>query len=488
MATAEQAGRAPEGSDVGAAVAPTSSLGADVATDTSRRSSVKGCKKCGKSFAGFGDTCPECRKAGSLGRQGTARACESCGSYFSGFGPQCDDCKAKGAAANIQDKRWDSDGVPLEETNVAGIGSDEDKAIRKSAAQTEPAWDGVGLAAGLWIWRIESFKVVPWPKEDFGSFYDGDSYIVLLVEEDPEHPGDLSKLRRHIFFWLGENTSTDEMGTAAYKTVELDDFFDGQATQHREVQGVESDKFETLFPKGLQYLKGGVDSGFRVTQIDAYRTRLYKLAMSKKRSHRIVEVSVQRQSLNHKDCFCLDKGTGLYPWYGDSASPFLKNATATFEQKLIGERGGHCKNMGLDNDDFWPPLGGQGEVTPADQVVDGAPEVNYCEPVLYKCRVDDKRQLHLEEVARKDIYMKMFDSKHVMILDGGCEIWVWKGDDAPEVEKRSAMPTAQNYLQMNGKMCGKVCIHLIGESSRGSCRIFQRIVKDCAGNGSCYAS
>lgn len=37
------------------------------------------------------------------------------------------------------------------------------------------------MSLGLQIWRIENFHVVPWPKERTGSFYDGDSYIVLHV-------------------------------------------------------------------------------------------------------------------------------------------------------------------------------------------------------------------------------------------------------------------------------------------------------------------
>ena len=44
------------------------------------------------------------------------------------------------------------------------------------------------------------------------------------------------------------------MGTAAYKTVELDDFFD-QAAIHRETQGHESLQFTKLF-KEITYLRG----------------------------------------------------------------------------------------------------------------------------------------------------------------------------------------------------------------------------------------
>ena len=114
------------------------------------------------------------------------------------------------------------------DTNVGNIGSDEDKAARRAAAAAEEAWHGCGKMEGVEVWRIEAFKVVPWPRKDMGKFYDGDSYIVLhTYKENPLSP----KLLHDIYFWLGAETTTDEMGAAAYKTVELDDLFGGEPVQ-----------------------------------------------------------------------------------------------------------------------------------------------------------------------------------------------------------------------------------------------------------------
>ena len=56
-----------------------------------------------------------------------------------------------------------------------------EKKVKLAAAKTEKAWDGVGKEEGMRVWRIESFKVVEWPKEQYGNFFSGDSYIVLRV-------------------------------------------------------------------------------------------------------------------------------------------------------------------------------------------------------------------------------------------------------------------------------------------------------------------
>jgi len=48
----------------------------------------------------------------------------------------------------------------------------------KSAAEIEKC----GAKSGLEIWRIESMEMVPVPKQDYGSFFVGDSYILLKTD------------------------------------------------------------------------------------------------------------------------------------------------------------------------------------------------------------------------------------------------------------------------------------------------------------------
>lgn len=102
------------------------------------------------------------------------------------------------------------------DSNVELIGSNIDHQVKYNSAATEPAWNegGVGQIAGLYVWRIENFEVIPWPKEKYGQFHEGDSYIVLhsykIGNDD-----DVEKLGHDLFFWLGSKTSQDEAGTAA---------------------------------------------------------------------------------------------------------------------------------------------------------------------------------------------------------------------------------------------------------------------------------
>jgi hypothetical protein len=63
------------------------------------------------------------------------------------------------------------------------------------------------------VWRIEKFQVKAWPKEKYGKFHKGDSYIVMKTYKKGESDG----LAHDIHIWIGAESTQDEYGTAAYK-------------------------------------------------------------------------------------------------------------------------------------------------------------------------------------------------------------------------------------------------------------------------------
>jgi len=210
----------------------------------------------------------------------------------------------------------------------------------------------------LQIWRIEKFKVVSWPKDKYGVFYDGDSYIVLhTYKKDPES----ETLSHDLHFWLGEQTTQDEAGTAAYKTVELDDHLHGAPIQYREVQGFESSRFLSYF-KSFMCLRGGVSTGFHhVSETPPLELfRLYRVGVSHGRGQipgsrlLVREVPPEAASLVQGDVFVLDKGTKIMQLNTKSSVGKEKFKAAEFVQLVISERKGQCETV-VYGECFSPP-------------------------------------------------------------------------------------------------------------------------------------
>ena len=205
-----------------------------------------------------------------------------------------------------------------QDTNVNLIGSDIDRKCKEAAANGEPQWTGCGEKAGLQVWRIEQFRVVPWPKSKYGRFHIGDSYIVLnTYVKDPANP---NKLSYDAHFWIGSESTQDEYGTAAYKTVELDDYLKGDAVQHREVENHESAKFLEYFKGGaIQYLKGGVATGFKKVEAEVRPTRLLRVK-GRAGNIAVTEVACKRDAMNSGDVYILDADEAIYQWNGEASN------------------------------------------------------------------------------------------------------------------------------------------------------------------------
>mmetsp|Transcript_1344 Transcript_1344/g.1618 ORF Transcript_1344/g.1618 Transcript_1344/m.1618 type:complete len:241 (-) Transcript_1344:1499-2221(-) len=226
------------------------------------------------------------------------------------------------------------------DTNLALIGSDLDKQARLDSAETETAWNGCGEEPELKVWRIEKFKVKHWPESKYGKFHEGDSYIVLHTYKDSEEK---EKLLYDIYFWIGSESTQDEYGTAAYKTVELDAKFRDAAVQHREVQDHESEAFKNLFKGDIEYLEGGVETGFNhVGEPESKAPELFRVKGTAN-AIEFVSVKCRRDYMNSGDVFILDTWLEIYQWNGKESNPNEKLKAGAYVDSVVSARGGETK-------------------------------------------------------------------------------------------------------------------------------------------------
>jgi len=339
----------------------------------------------------------------------------------------------------------DEDLERIKDTNVEGIGSKENRDLRRKAAETEKAWKGAGEEPGIQVWRIEKFKVKKWPKSRYGEFYSGDSYIVLHTIKVE------NKLAYDVYFWLGAETTQDEAGTAAYKTVELDDLLGDLPVQYREVNGNESERFLKLWKK-IRILDGGIESGFNKMKPDEYKPKLLHITGFKKHVE-VFQVPMTVESLTSHDSFILDQGLTLYLFHGDKASNWEKR-TASFEVNDIkAARHGKVDQVHIidgieekneEADKFWELLGGKPESLP-EEVKKDDDERN---TMLRMLKVSDESgSMKVTTVTEGYVDIEKLESGDVFICDFGLTLYIWVGNGANKAEKKKAMSHAVQYLQ-----------------------------------------
>jgi len=331
--------------------------------------------------------------------------------------------------------------INIADTNMALFGTDIEKNIKRHAADGEPAWKEAGKEAGVQVWRVEQFKIVAWPKERYGQFYSGDSYIILRTYKKDD------KLLYDVHFWLGEHTTLDEAGTAAYKTVELDDKLRGLPVQYREVQGSESDKFLSLFNK-FEILQGGVETGFKHVEPEKYKPRLLQIK-GKLNKTVVRQVLSTTDSLNLGDVFILDVGLKLYTFQPSGAGAGEKATAAQLTRAIDDQRGSKVEIFTFGENDkdanaefFWQFLGGRKPIKSAQEGGSDTDLNTHEKKRLFRVS-DSSGSLKVEEIK---FDRKNLNGSDVFIVDSVNSIFVWIGKTASPQERRSAVQLAQSYL------------------------------------------
>jgi len=321
------------------------------------------------------------------------------------------------------------------DSNMALFGSDTEKKVKKESAESEPAWEGAGAEVGLKIWRIVKFEVTNWDEDQYGDFYNGDSYIILNTYKEPE--GD--ELKYDVHFWIGKHSTQDEYGTAAYKTVELDTLLDDKPVQHREVQGHESKLFKSYFD-AITLLKGGADTGFKRVLPEAYTARLFHVQKQANRKITCNEVELKKGNLNSKDVFIIDNGLTIYQWNGSECSADEKFKAATEVDKIQGKRGKTVRTEVLEESSTSESHSALQLLAPGKSDDDAETPAGERKILRIKDGAD------IEEVASGDLSKDVLGSDDVYIINTGEHVYCWVGKEASVDERKNAIPYACNYL------------------------------------------
>ncbi|XP_021277683.1 villin-4 isoform X1 [Herrania umbratica] len=318
-----------------------------------------------------------------------------------------------------------------------------------SMRDLDSAFQGAGQKAGIEIWRIENFRPVPVPKSSYGKFFTGDSYVILKTTALKS-----GALRHDIHYWLGKNTTQDEAGAAAVKTVELDAALGGRAVQYREVQGHETEKFLSYFKPCIIPQEGGVASGFKHVEEEEHKTRLF-VCRGKHVVH-VKEVPFARSSLNHDDIFVLDTKAKIFQFNGSNSS-IQERAKALEVVQYIKDtyHDGKCEVAAIEDGklmadaetgEFWGFFGGfaplpRKTTSEEDKTVGSHPT---------KLLSVEKGQA--VPVEADSLTRELMDTNKCYILDCGLEVFVWMGRSTALDERKSASGAAEELIRASDRV------------------------------------
>jgi len=306
--------------------------------------------------------------------------------------------------------------------------------------------------APLEIYRIEKFRPTLQPKDTYGKFYEGDSYVVLKKQEK----------EYDIHYWHGKECTADEMGSSAAFSVQLSGVLPMDSSHHLEEQMYEGEKFLSYFKdNGLQYLPGGIESGFKIVDPDKpVETRL--LQCKGERYPRVFSVPVEANSINTGDVFILETNEKIYYWPGPhcNVNEKMKGLEVTTNMRK-SER--HCKvdvwfpleDPAVDAE-FWAILGGK-PATINPPTSDAAAEAGDGDGAqIYKFyKVSNETgKLLCTEITERPLQRTHLDTNDTFILELHKQIYIWIGKNANVEEKKNALVIGKGFVQKNNKPKG----------------------------------
>lgn len=319
----------------------------------------------------------------------------------------------------------------LVDTNIEFLGTNLEHHIKEESSKLEIEWNKIDTATpGLTIWIIKNFKVVQLDKELYGTFSEGDSYIILNTYMDKNN-----LIRYNLHFWLGSKTSQDEMGVAAYKTVELDTFLKDKPVQYREIQWSETDLFKSYFPQGISYKVGGVDSGFKI--VKPYKFEDYTPILYKVHEKTIVYTPLDISSINEDDAFILDTGLTIYIYFPNKSTHRERFMAEYFTQNIKTKRQCNVLYINENSDEYEKFI----------SIIKKNTNKNIDSKRLF--RISETNGVPSIEQIHGNITLNLFDTNDSYVFDTFSTTYIWVGHHSSYNEITKAWKVAFSLTKIS---------------------------------------
>ncbi|KAF7268409.1 hypothetical protein GWI33_018470 [Rhynchophorus ferrugineus] len=313
--------------------------------------------------------------------------------------------------------------------------------------------------ADFLMWKVENMNVVALTKDQYGTFYDTESYIIYAASPFGEPSGteavtrDLrgKPIEYHVHFWLGQNTTPEKSGVAAYKSVELDSILSCCSSQHRETQSNESDRFLSYFKNGYKILKINDNTN------DEDEAKLYKV--KGKSIPALIQIeSVEWDHFRSSDVFILKTTQTIFVWIGRASCIEERRHAAKLSEEMKERL--KIPNIIFVDDGYEKTTDGNiqkqfGKYLPLEKRIVLPESGNDKEETdanrgclrLYKCS-DNNGKYRVAEIKSGPLIQADLTSEDVFIIDQDLNgIWVWVGRKVNEREKNEALRNARGFVK-----------------------------------------
>lgn len=289
--------------------------------------------------------------------------------------------------------------------------------------------DGSGKITSLC--RIEEFQNVEVPRDEWGQFYSGESYIIVYTYTMNNKEANL------IYFWQGRDSSRSEKGTSAFKTVETSEGL-AAATQIRVEQSKEERHFHAVFGDKFVIHKG--------KRAD-HKTDAVGLYLVRGQDPDFItptEIAPAAAALHSKYAFVVRTPVGfpMFVWNGKFSNENEKSRALAFAKTITGDDPVTVVEEGAEPEDFWDALGGKDSYYGSDGIVKERRDIRcfLCSNASGTVKVDEIFQPTQEDIKHL---------RHTIILDAFEQIYIWFGEGSMILERKMAMEAVQNYVKQS---------------------------------------